>query len=409
MLPKILLASEIQSFIKNHIKADLGSLGLKKPPNADWPYKDILNQIRARQKARNKIPDWANNFDLILPHPDVVEQASSSATAALKASWIAKTLQDNASALEHFTDLTGGSGIDSAALAQSFKSGTVIDSHTETAEILAHNFKILGNGHIRIEHGNSEAILADLKNTDLIYVDPARRTQNRKGHFKFEDCSPDIMALMPIMLKKAKHILIKASPMLDIHQSLKTLPPVTTVLCVEWDKQCKEVLYYIRSDQMEQKPTRIQSVSIDNDGKVKTSHSFTLEDEKNCEVEYSTPLSYLYDPGPAFMKAGGFKMLASDFEVKKLYPSTHLYTSDDLNQNFPGRIFKVEKILSASLKNLNVKKANIITRNYPLTPDQFKKRHKIKDGGDTYVFCCTIHAEIKSDKTEKTIILASRV
>lgn len=397
-----ILDDDIQAFIKANIKADIKALGLKKSPHNTWPYKEILNQISARQKAQNKLPDWASNFDLLMPAPSVIEQASSHATAIHKATWITQNIEKS----EHFIDLTGGGGIDSAALAEHFKSGVVIDADSPTADILDHNLKTLGRTHVTVKNETAETFLQQCSNADLIYIDPARRDQNRKGHFKFEDCSPDIVALMPLMLEKSRNILIKASPMLDIHQILKHLPHVKSVICVEWDKQCKEVLYHIQARYDGQH--NIRAVSLNGDGRVQASHHFEVNEEKACTSVYSPPLTYLYDPGPAFMKAGGFNTLARDFGLQKLHPSTHLYTSDTMNPDFPGRIFKIDTVFQSSQKDFGITKANIITRNYPLTPDAFKKKYKLKDGGEHYLFACTATSGVAKPKDPKVIILAKR-
>ena len=369
-----LLDPAIQTFIRDHENADPAQLALNK--NLPEPRALILDQIKARQKARRKMPDWLEIPNLILPAASIMEQASSTATAIYKASLITgKT----------FIDLTGGSGIDSLAFARHFTSGHIIERDPECAARLQHNAKQFGFPHITIHTGNAEDILLSLPKADLITIDPERRNAARHGIYKLEDCSPNITSLLPLLAQKADRVMIKTSPMLDIDQGITLLKYVSDVHAVEWQSECKELLFILKPRETQQTPT-IHAITLNNDGTPK--HHLTQTTEST--LAYSNPLIYLHEPGPAIQKAGLHATLASTFPIQKIAPDTNLFTSKAPIDNFPGRSFKIIACLPPHKKAVPMKKANLTIRNFPDTVENLRKKLNLKDGGNDYLFACTL-------------------
>lgn len=385
---KALQNPDICHFIREHINSDVTKLALKKPPRPDWPYTEILNQIKARQKAQKKLPSWANNFDLILPHPDVIEQASSEATATYKSTLLRG---------KNLIDLTGGSGIDSVALAQNFEHITIIEQDTYTSAVLKHNMEIFLQNKNTVIVGKSEDNIEVINKNNFIYIDPQRRDLQRKGYIKLEDYKPNILEILPQITNKTEGLLIKTSPMLDLWQAVEDLKFVHEIHIVEWQNDCKEVLYLLNfKNTISANDIFLQAVQINDDGKAVSKITFTRQQEENMTDEISAPKTYLYEPGPALLKSGAFRMIARTYNITKLHKHTHLYTSDEKIENFPGRIFKIQNITAANRKEIPYEKANLTTRNFPETVEKLRKKLKIKDGGDIYLFACTLCNEQKA-------------
>ncbi len=374
---------EVKAFIAAHENDDIPALALKKPPADDWPYALVLDQIKARRKAALKCPEFLNAHpDLIMPPADVIEQASSDQTANYKASLVSGTT---------FADLTAGAGIDSLALAQRFKQGQLIDQDPHSAAILAHNMACLNQTHLAVHLANAEDFAKTLPPVDLVYLDPQRRKAGRKGLFRLQDASPDITVLLPALAEKAQQIMLKASPMLDIDFALKTLGNVAQVHILEWQGECKELVFLITPDSVV--PTdsvRICAIRLNEKGVAEKHMAFTRAEEKQAACDYGPPGRFLFDPGPAFHKSGAFKTLGGRFGLRKLHPQTHLYTSDSPCPDFPGRSFEIAAVTKAERKALGLEKANLAIRNFPMDVESLKKKLGLKDGGKDTVFACTL-------------------
>ncbi len=376
-----LLDPAIQDFIKAHQNSDTATLALKKLPNPHWPYTDILNQIKSRQKAGRKIPEWLKKTNIIWPAPNVIEQASSTATAQYKAKLFnGKT----------FIDLTGGAGIDTAAFIQNFNAGFCIEKDQDTANLLTHNLGLIAGDKVKTIHNTAENFIKTMPPSDLIFIDPARRGNGQKGKFILKDCTPNIFDLIPHIGKKTKHLLIKTSPILDITQTLRDLKTVSNVYILEHNGECKEVLYHLNFNAPIPTTPTIHALTLNPHGTAIAKHIFTQEEEKQTTIEYAAPSKYLYEPGAAAMKSGGFKTIAHAFSFKKLHEHTHLYTAETLIESFPGRCFEIIDTLPANAKKLPLGKANLTIRNFPGNVDALKKQLKIKDGGEDYLFACTL-------------------
>lgn len=376
-----------QEFIRQHLNDDVHDLALHAQSHNDIDISFALRQISGYQKIKHKIPYFYQQPDIFFPVQLSLEQSSSELTARYKASLFSG---------DKMADLTGGFGIDCFFMAQNFKTAWYFERNHELCEIASHNFKILQANHIIVTEGNS----TDFQNTtgplDLIYIDPARRDQSGKKVVSVSDCEPDVSLLLNNFKAVANHILIKLSPMLDITQALRALPGASCVHIISVANECKEILIEINQDTPNDS---IQYKALNLNESTESAFDFVATEEENAHVEYTDIIfKYLYEPNAAIMKAGAFKLISSRFGLKKLHPNTHLYTSDQLLNNFPGRVFHVLQTLGTSKQDIksiktSISKANIAVRNFPLSVDELRKKTAIKDGGDDYLFACKTHNE----------------
>lgn len=403
MSTKKLLDPDIQNFITAHAKDDVRTLALKKSPHPDWPYALIMDQIKARQKAAVKMPSWLEAENVVFPPSDIIEQASSEATALYKASLVSgKT----------FTDLTGGAGVDSLAISNEFETVRIIEISDKNAALLAHNMGALCDKNITVHHTSAETFLENIEPTDLVLIDPQRRDSagGKRGLYRFEDCSPNILELLPALRQKAKQIMIKTSPMLDIDQAIAQLEIVSAVHIVEWQGDCKELLFIL--DPAAKTATNdipITAVSLNNSGASTRTLTFTRAEENADQTTIAAPQQYLYEPSPAFMKAGGFNIMAQKYGLTKLHPATHLYSGTHIIPDFPGRIFEITQTLPVNKKAIKPHipsgKANIAVRNFPMRPPELAKKLNLKDGGSDYLFACKIN---NNGKDENALLLCRK-
>lgn len=390
--------SKLQSFIVEHENDDLRKLALQANnyPDIDIPF--ALRQIKGKQIAKTKLPLWYNNPNIIYPEHLALEQASSEATARYKASLFkGKSL----------LDLTGGLGVDFSFMSVNFKDGYYVESNPYLVELANHNFKALGLSNTTTFCCDAVEYLKHTDHIDTIYIDPARRSSSGQKTVRIEDCTPDIVEIEKILDDKADNIVIKLSPMLDITKALQSLNNVTDVYIISFKNECKELLFVKKK--IREKETVLHCINI-YDGHI-DSFSFNKSDELSAEFEYTSSIAeYLYEPNASIMKAAAFKKLGSQFGLKKLHPNSHLYTSDNLIHDFPGRQFMVEDVFSLSKKELKdhlgrISKANLSIRNFPMSVDDLRKKLRLKDGGENYIFATILFDEkkilIKCSKIKK--------
>ena len=322
-----LLQPEIQAFIKEHEGEDLRHLMLQKEKYANLPLRDIIEHLSARKKVEKKLPTWFKTSDILYPSAVSIEQSSSEITAKYKASLFGGT-----SAL----DLTGGFGVDSYCLAQKFKQFCYVEKNENLAEIARHNFACLKQQNIKTVCLPAESFLTFNKETyDLIYIDPDRRP-DKKRVTGFKESQPNLIDLLPELDKISENILVKASPMMDITLGIKELSQVNKVIILAINNEVKELLFWLSSQEEEMK---IRCVNIMQEDAQVLEYIPALEQQQYCE--YGNLLKYLYEPNAAIMKAGAYNLLCKKFGLKKLHRNTHLYTSETLVNNFPGRQFIV--------------------------------------------------------------------
>jgi 16S rRNA G966 N2-methylase RsmD len=381
--------TDTQQFISQHINADIHSLALQSSrfPTVDMPL--AIRQINGKQKIKSKIPAFFDNDELLYPVQLSLEQSSSESTANYKS-----TLCEGNS----LVDLTGGFGVDSYFLSARFNTACYVERNEELCSLAKHNFKSLGRENIEVINANSEIFLSEMVPVDWIFIDPARRSENGKKVVFLSDCEPDVSALSDTLLSKGRRILIKLSPMMDISAALRELPNTAEVHIISVDNECKEILLVM--DQEKHNNQLIRTVNFIKNKKTEY-FDFHSEDEQPTAVSFAAqPEKYLYEPNSAILKSGAFKLIANRFDLYKLHKNTHLYTSSKLSLDFPGRVFEVQKTHSSGKKELKLlaettPKANISTRNYPLGAEELRKKLKIKEGGEVYLFACTLSGETK--------------
>ena len=392
----MLLNDDFYKYISNHKNDDVNTLRLQRKPNKDFDILFAIDQIEARKKIKNKLPYWYQNEHLLFPSVISAEQASSEETAAYKAG----LLPDKE--LIKLCDLTGGLGIDTYYFSQKASSVTYIERYPLYCKVAEHNYKNLKINNISII--NNDCVSFAQKNTqhfNICYIDPARRGENNKRVFAFEDCEPDILSLLPDLFRFTDKVIIKASPMIDITLAMNQLPDITEIHVVSVKNDCKELLFILQKDKLSSSDTQITCINIGSDNKIEH-FTFPYLQERNLSyLNYASSVSaYLYEPNSSILKSGAFKVLGNIFQLDKLHVSSHLYTSDNYIANFPGRKFEVVEVYDFSSKNMKIisekyPSGSITTRNFPLRPDELRKRLKIKDGGEFYIFATTLYPDKK--------------
>lgn len=385
---KNLLNIEVQNFIKDNLNSDIPSLSLKKSPFPGISSKELAEQADSKKRCEHKLPLWFHTPGIYYPPKLAIEQASSELAAIYKSNLIQG---------DDIIDLTGGFGVDTCFFAKKAKNVTHCELNPELSEISAYNSEVLG---LKISYqcvNGMEYLHSTTNKYNTIYIDPSRRV-NTKKVFLLKDCEPDIIKNLEILRSRSELLMIKTAPLLDIHSTINELKEVSSVHIVSIKNECKELLYLIDNKNCGNDPIIIcELIGADES----TTYSFRTSEERNFEItEYSDPLDFIYLPDVALLKAGCFKLITRDFGVHKIHQHTHLYTSDRLNSFFPGRKFRLKKAWNYGtfLKEQNFKKANIICRNFPISPENLKKKLKISDGGDEYLLFC-------SNKKNELIVL----
>jgi hypothetical protein len=379
-----LLKDEVQQYIKDHQNDDPFLLSLQANKSSgtvtDFPLKEAIEQIRSYQKAKNKIPFWATAKGIIWPTPVSVEQSSSEITAKFKAGLIR---------VKSMADLTGGMGVDTVFFAENVSEIQYAEVNDTLAKLAKHNFNVLGKKNIMVHNQSAEEFIEkyDAK-FDCVYLDPSRRDQSRKV-FMIEDCTPNLYEIIPKCLKISKQLMVKLSPMVDLSLLIRDFTPLK-IWVISIRNEVKEVLCRIGESSGK---TMIAAVDLDEHGE-RMHFDFDPSEESETQSEFSLPQKYIYEPAAAVLKSGAFKLVGQRFGLKKLHVSSHLYTSDESMTDFPGRIFLLKTQIRQDKKevarHIPEKKANILTRNYPLTPDQIKKKLSLKDGGEAYLIGTTL-------------------
>ena len=368
----IFTSDQVKQFISDHRDDDIQKLLLSPPAEFKEHITFIVDQILSRRKAKTKLPEWYANSGLILPPPLSLEQSSSPATSAYKSKLIKG---------EVLVDLTGGMGVDTIAFSSHFKNVHYVEMNESIYTVFEHNRDVLGKRTIKTHHQTAEDFLTSFPGKACFFIDPARRDQNKSRVFRFEDCSPNVVELIPEFKAKAKRVLVKAAPMIDLSLGIEELQYVSEVHVVSVKNEVKEVLFLLDLENALNAEPLIRCVNLE------TFHSpfeFRPSQERTTENTLRELGQYLYDPNSSILKAGAFKLVGEKFGLKKLATNTHLYTSDELINEFPGRVWKViETVINKKniAQLLPGGKANVITKNYPQKPDELKKKLKIKDGG----------------------------
>nr|WP_262910057.1 class I SAM-dependent methyltransferase [Chryseobacterium gleum] len=350
------------------MNTDLHTLLLKKSPFPEVSMHEIVQQIKGKQVAERKFP-FLLKEGVIFPPQLNLEQSSSEKTALYKSA----TLKGN-----KFIDLTSGFGIDAYYLSQNFDDVTLIEQNTELLDIVEHNWKILGRQAKFINSKLEDFLNENQEHFDVIYLDPARRDQNKNKVFLLEDLSPDILEIQEKLQAVSSMVVIKLSPLIDLKYLVSVLPGIVRIDIIALKNDVKEVVVFLSNENTGK--VFCNCVNLDSN---EAAFTYTFGDEETAQADYSEPEQYIYIPNNAVLKAGVFNLISQRFGLKKLHPNSHLYTSGEKIDNFPGRIFEMVIIDSKSIKKKG--QFNIISKNYPLKPEEIKKKYGLKDGGDQYL------------------------
>lgn len=374
-------STAIQQFIRAHENADTADILLKYRDIEGVPAGIVVNQIAGRKKALDKIPLYYNTPGILYPPMKNLEQSSSGITALFKSKLLAE-LSLSGSCL----DLSGGFGIDSYFLSTMCSNVTMIEPDKDLLALAAYNHKLLGATNIQhINKNAADFLSSDVEKFELIFVDPSRRTAGNGKVHSLKDSEPNVITLREKLFERARYLLIKASPLLDIQQALNDLSFVSKVIVVSVDNECKELLFFLTHGQ--KSDPDIEAVNLKKNGTSR--FKFTFSEERSAIVRFASPNSYLYEPNASILKAGAFKTIANRYNLDKLHPNTHLYSSDIIVPDFQGKIFKIIAHVKTDPKILKEHfpegKANITVRNYPLDPPSLKKITRLKDGGDKFL------------------------
>ena len=361
------MRTKIQQFINANLNTDLHSLLLKKSPFPEVSMQELVQQIKGRKVAEKKFP-FLNKENVIFPPNLNLEQASSQDTAEYKAQFFKG---------KKFIDLTCGFGIDAYFLSQNFEEITLVEQNTELLEIVKHNWEVLGRKANFINQKLEDFLKNNVEKIDLIYLDPARRDNNNRKVFLLEDLSPNVIEIQEKLGEISEEILVKLSPLIDLQHLVSSLKNISKIWIIAVKNEVKEVLIHIKKTDEE---TEISCVNLQSS---EPQFNFTLNNEKNCKSEFSVPEKFIYIPNNSILKSGAFNLVSEKFGLKKLHQNTHIYTLEKVRENFPGRIFEVEEINPKEIKK--GEQFNIITKNFPIKPEEIKKKYKLKDGGNQYL------------------------
>ena len=383
-------------FIRQHADDDVRQLALRGSKNPEVDLSFALEQIAGRQKARTKLPSWAAIDGIFYPSHLSMEQCSSEATARYKA--------DIAGKGALFVDLTAGFGVDMAFISKGFQKAVHVEQQPHLCAISSENYRLLGLNHIEVVCGDGVSYLHKMDHADLLFVDPARRDEHGGRTYGIADCTPNVLEILDEMLQKADCVIMKLSPMLDWRKAVADLGRVNEVHIISVDNECKELLLEVKSDEVKSEKSenlRVVCVNLLTDGSKQVFEFIAdLGNKASFPAFHSSrpAFHFLYEPNASVMKAGCFDLLEQRFGVVQLDKNSHLFVSDVEIPDFPGRRFLIEKKTSMNKHELkmalaDIDKANITVRNFPLSVAELRKRLKLKEGGEVYIFATTIANE----------------
>ena len=375
-------------FVTEHREEDVRTLALQTRRNGDIDMPWALDQIQGWQTACRKLPSWAAIDGIIYPPHLSMEQCSSEQTARYKAG-IVDHLPDGSH--KTLIDLTGGFGVDFAFMANGCQRAIYVERQEHLCETARHNFELLGLSHATIINKDAESVLDELTTdpaSTLLYLDPARRDTNSSRTYAIADCTPNVLELRPLLFKAAQNILIKLSPMLDWHKAVSDLGnQVAEVHIVSVANECKELLMLLKANH-----TGEPVIHCVNDDQLLT---YTPpQNDVPLPLADNGDAAFLYEPNASVMKAGCFSVLTERYPIRALAVDSHLFISDSEIRDFPGRSFIIDTVTTMNKKELSraltgTSRANVATRNFPITAQQLRQRLRLKDGGDTYIFGTT--------------------
>ena len=401
----MLINEKTWEFVRQHANDDVRNLALQGMKDAEVDLQTALQQIAGRQTARRKLPSWAEVEGVIYPPHLNMEQCSSEQTARYKVKIAGEG--------ESMVDLTGGFGVDFYWISQGFRQRTYVEQNEQLCAIAQENFRRLGRSCC-VCCCDTATYLTEMPHVSLAFLDPARRNEHGGRTYSIEDCTPNILELLPLLVQKADRILFKLSPMLDWRKAVSDLEnaspngvfKVAEVHIVSVDNECKELLLLLDKEQTD--GLRVVCVngassftflpSVGMFSSQAGNNLFPVWEYLTDSDLADSPLN-LYEPNASIMKAGYFAELEAQFPVQQISVNSHLFLSSDEINDFPGRKFKILSISSMNKQEIKKKfseslvpmeSANIAVRNFPMSAEQLRKKLKLKDGGDTYIFATTL-------------------
>lgn len=368
-----------RQFIAAHRKEDVRRLALSgtKAEGVDMTF--ALQQIAGWQTAREKLPTWAATEGLVYPPHLNMEQCSSEQTAVYK-----KSILPALSKKGVFVDLTGGFGVDFSWMSSAFERRIYVERNVDLCEVARHNFSLLGLG-AEVVCADAEEYLRRMEHADVVFLDPARRDQHGGRTYGIEDCTPNVIELLSLLKEKADYVVLKLSPMLDWRKAVDDLKSVSEVHIVSVDNECKELVLVVKMLSLD----TLRLFCVNNNDVWEVPAIGISPEQTKIEAVY------LYEPNASIMKAGCFREVEQAFGVQQLAVNSHLFVSDQRIENFPGRQFVISATTSMNKQELKahigqMERANVAVRNFPLTAEQLRRKLKLKDGGDVYIFGTTL-------------------
>ncbi|MBQ7462241.1 MAG: hypothetical protein IJS63_08315 [Bacteroidaceae bacterium] len=372
-----------EEFIARNRDADVHALALSKvSDDTDLHY--CLRQISGMQAAQKKLPLWAKTDGIIYPARVSMEQCSSEQAALYKQQLVERLLPGTK---QKMVDLTGGFGIDFSFLARLFEEADYVEQDKDLCEIARHNLPLLGLKEVAIHNETCEEFLDEMGDFSFIFIDPSRRDAAGRKMVALSDCSPNVEALQGKLLEHAPIVMVKLSPMIDIQDVLLRLPNVSEVHVVSVGGECKEMLLVICRDK--------KSLTYHCTNITAKTQTFCTDRRDAEPVIAAHPERYLYEPNASILKAGVQNALCQHYDVGKLHPFSHLFTSAHFIEDFPGRSFMIEDYCGFAKKDLNrmlrgIDQCNLTVRNFPSSVAELRKRLKLREGGDCYLFATTL-------------------
>lgn len=416
------ITEQTWAFIAEHRHEDVRELALhaKRGAEVDLPF--ALEQISGWQRAQVKLPDWAARDGLIFPPQVPMEQCSSQFTAQYKAKLAARLLEEEKAApassalssalsLTSLVDLTGGFGVDFSYMARVFDQATYVERQPNLCEIARHNFPLLGLESAQVINDDSTEVLSRIVSASMFFLDPARRDSHGSRTYAIADCTPDVLALQSQLLSKAPLVMVKLSPMLDWHKTVDDFAgSVHEVHIVSTGNECKDLLLVLKRGICDEprmvcvNDEQVLEYHVADNGDAAMIPNDSAQSTETGEIDVDDA-QYLYEPNASIMKAGCFDVIIQRFPVAMIAPNSHLFISEQRVDDFPGRSFAITSVASMNKKELKsslagLTHANIAVRNFPMPVNTLRKKLKLKDGGNTYLFATT-------DRTGRHILIST--
>ncbi|GEN74715.1 class I SAM-dependent methyltransferase [Chryseobacterium hagamense] len=363
-----ILDHKVEQYIDANLNTDLHALLLKKSPFPEVSMQEIVQQIKGKQVARKKFPFLLKD-GIVFPPQLSLEQASSEKTALYKS----EILKGNT-----FIDLTCGFGIDAYYLSRNFRKITLVEQNSELLNIVEHNWSVLEKKATFINRKLEDFLKENNASFDVVYLDPARRDTQKNKVFLLEDLSPNIMEIHNKLVSLSEEVVIKLSPLIDLKYLVSVLPGIFRMEIIAVKNDVKELVVFLTKKR--QGEVDCHCVNLESG---EPAFTYQFGEEENRTADYGEPEKFIYIPNNAVLKSGVFNLIALRFGLKKLHPNTHLYTSDQRAEHFPGRILEMESIEAKQVQKKS--RFNVISKNYPLKPEEIRKKYNLKDGGENYL------------------------